>query len=205
MYIFLIVLAIIAALILILLLIPLNLTLRYDRDGVNNEFSITVKYLFFTFKPSKQSKKEQKKDNKKPKKNESSEKEPFSFEREKARLDRYIELYGKLKDDAVELLDYCASKYIVFEKIGIDICFGFGDAMYTGIFTGVLNGFVYSILGIIHHRSDLRDMQVNIQPDFENEKFHTHSECILRLKNVHIIVIVINVLKIIRKIKKGRK
>ncbi len=193
-------LAVLVILIPVLLLIPLRLALKFDRDGVNNDFTLTVKYLFFTFKPSKKNKKKNK-----PKKNEVSEKEPFSFEREKARLERYISLYDKLKDDIVRLLDYCARRYVVFEKIGVDIDFGFGDAMYTGIFTGLLNGFVYSVLGIIHHCSDLRDMQVNIQPDFDGTKLNTHAECILRLKNVHIIVIIVNVLKILNKIKKGRR
>ena len=193
----LIVFAVLLAVILILPLVPIRLILCYDKDSVKNEVSLTVKYLCFKFKPSKKDKirtKKQEQPEEKP--------EPFSYEKQKAKLDRYIKLFNMIKEDAVQILKYASEKAVVFENVDVTIDFGFEDAMQTGIFTGLLNGFVYSVLGIIHHTSTLENMNVNIQPIFDKECFNSRIKCILRLKNVHIIIIVINVLKLIRKIKK---
>ena len=80
--------------------------------------------------------------------------------------------------------------------------FGFEDAMQTGIFTGVYNGFVYSVVGVIHHNSKIRDMDIKLQPVFGKICFYNRFSCILHIKTVHIIVIAFSVLKILRKVKK---
>lgn len=193
----LIVFAVFLAVMLILPLVPIRLILCYDKDSVKNEVSLTVKYLCFKFKPSKKDKTRTKKQKQPEEKT-----EPFSYERQKTKLDRYIKLFDMIKEDVVHFLKYASEKAVVFENIEVTIDFGFEDAMQTGIFTGLLNGFVYSVLGIIHHNSKLENMNVNIQPFFDKECFNSHIKCILRLKNVHIIIIAINVLKLIRKIKK---
>ncbi len=203
MKIILIIFAILLAVMLVLLLIPIRLELDYKKDAVTNKVTLDLKYMFFKFRLFKDKDK-----NKKPKKEKpQKEKEPFSFDREKKKLEGYIKTFESIKDDAEKILDYVASRAAVFENVEVEAEFGFEDAMHTGIFTGILNGFVYSVLGIIHHKSNLKRMNVNIQPIFGDICFNLHLRCILHLKNVHIIIVTVNVLRLLRKIKnkEGRK
>ncbi len=197
----LIIFAILLVLLLALLFIPIRLEIDYKKDAVTNKVNFDLKYICFKFRLF-----EDKDKNKKPKKEKEDkgkkEKEPFSFESAKAKIEGYIKTFESVKDDAGKILDYTASRAAVFDNIEVETEFGFEDAMHTGIFTGILNGFVYSVLGLIHHRSNLKKMNVNIQPVFGNVCFNLHIRCILHLKNVHIIVVAVNVLRLLRKIKK---
>ena len=175
----------------VLLLFPVRIFISYNKAENETVSTVDVKYMFVKFriypdgKPKKQAK----------------EKKEISFEEKKSKLQKYQGIFEGIRDDAVKILDYSTSKAMVVEKIGVDIEFGFEDAMHTGIFTGILNGFVYSVLGVIHHRATLKAMSVNIQPIFGNPCFKTRFDCILRLKNVHIIVVAVNVLRLLRKMK----
>lgn len=202
MKIFLLIFAVLAAVLLALLLIPIRLEVDYKKDAVTNKVTVYLKYLFWKFCLYKDKDKNKTKDKKKKKKQPEKEKEPFSFSREKERIERYIKAFDSIKDDAGKILDYAASKAAVFDNIEVETEFGFEDAMHTGIFTGILNGFVYSVLGFIHHRSNLKKMNVNIQPVFGKICFDLRIRCILHLKNVHIIVVAVNVLRLLRKLKK---
>ncbi len=187
------------ALIFVLLMMPIRLLVDYKKDEVTNEKSLVLKYMFFNFKLFGDKKKE------KPKEKPKEEKKPISFAEKRDKVSKYIQIFEDTKDEVRQILDYAADRAIVFEKIYTDIEFGFEDAMHTGIFTGVLNGFVYGVLGFIHQHSRLLDMRVNIQPNFENPCFKVQAGCILRLKNVHIIIVAINILKILRKIRKTER
>lgn len=180
----------------VLLLFPIRLCVSYTKDEDSSISTADIKYMFFKFRvyPNGKPKKEKQK--------QKSEKKKVSFEEKKTLLGQYIEIFNAIKNDIIKILDYASSKALVIEKIGVNIDFGFEDAMNTGIFTGLLNGFVYNVLGVIHHRARLEEMNVNIQPVFGNPCFKTHIECIFRLKNVHIIVVAVNVLKLLRKMKK---
>lgn len=179
------------------LLFPIRLLVNYKKDEVENVTTLDIKYMFFTFRayPSKKTKNNKQE---KPKKN----KEPFSFEKKKTEIEKYIRIFDAVKADVIKIMDYATSKAMVIEKIGINVEFGFEDAMHTGIFTGIINGFVYNILGIVHHKCVLQDMDVNIQPVFGNKCYKIQSQCIIKMKNVHIIIVAINVLKLMRKMKK---
>ena len=195
----LIILAVILALILILLILPIRIFLDYKKDEISNETDLVLRYGFLKFRLFG--------DEKKPKKDkpEKKEKEPTSFEEKREKVSRYIKIFEEIKDDVAKVLDYFTSRAVVIENIYTEIEFGFPDAMHTGIFTGVLNGFVYGVLGFIHHHANLRDMRVNIQPIFNNPCFKIKAGCIVRLKNVHIIIVAINLLKILRKIRKQER
>lgn len=178
----------------VILLLPIRLYISYIKDENNSVSSIDLKYAFFKYRIYP--------DGKPKKTKEKAEKPESSFEEKKTKIDEYIRIFNGIKNDVVKILDYASARAIIFEKIGIDVEFGFEDAMHTGIFTGVLNGFVYSILGVIHQRALLEDMNVNIQPVFGNICFKTQIHCILRIRNVHIIIVAVNVLKLLRKMKK---
>lgn len=195
----LIILAVILALILILLILPIRIFLDYKKDEISNETDLVLRYGFLKFRLFG--------DEKKPKKDkpEKKEKEPTSFEEKREKVSKYIKIFEEIKDDVAEILEYATSRAVVIENIYTEIEFGFSDAMHTGIFTGVLNGFVYGVLGFVHHHANLRDMRVNIQPIFNNPCFKIKAGCIVRLKNVHIIIVAINLLKILRKIRKQER
>lgn len=189
----------------LILYIPLRLEIIYDSEPGKNQAKI--KYMFFTFylypkKSKKNHTKDKDKNEEKNKKDERKNKEEISFDKEKKRIENYITVFNKIKGDTVKILRYAAQRAVVFEKIGVKIHFGFDDAMHTGIFTGILNGFVYSVLAVIHQNSTLKDMDVAILPNFEETCFDSHCECILHIRNVHIIIIAFNVLKIYKKIQK---
>lgn len=195
MKIFLIIFAVLAVILLVLLLIPIRIEVDYKKDAVTNKVTLYLKYICFKFPLYTDKNKKGKKKNKK------KEKKPFSFEEQKKNIDKYIHIFESIKDDAGKILDYAASRAAVFDNVEVETEFGFEDAMHTGIFTGLLNGFVYSVLGFIHHRSNLRKMNVNIQPVFGKICFDLHIRCILHLKNVHIIVVAVNVLRLLRKLR----
>lgn len=200
----LIILAIFVILILILLFSPIRLKFNFYRDGVKNEVKLILGYLGFRIVLFDSTQRKEKK--KKPKKEKpEKEKEPFSFEKEKARLQRYINIFENIKADIDDILRYTGGKALIFENTKIHLEFGFPDAMHTGIFTGLVNGFVYSLLGVIHHKSTLEKMDVNIQPLFDKTCFNVDAGCILRSKNAHIIIIAFNVLKILKKIRKTER
>lgn len=197
MQVFLIILAIIFLLLAVCFLIPIRLEAVYEK-AEKTEAKVMLKYGFLTFNlyPNDKNKKETEKEDK-PQKN-----EDFSFEKKKEQLEKYIRIFNAIKDDVAEALSYMAKRAIVFDRIEIKSEFGFGDAMNTGIFTGLYNGFVYSVLGVIHHNSKLREMEVRLTPNFEKKCFNNRFCCILHIKMAHIIVIAFNVLNIYRKIKK---
>ncbi len=189
----LIILAVILALILILLILPIRIFLDYKKDDSTNQVSLVLRYGFLKFPLFGNKKKKEDKPR--------EEEETTSFDEKRKKVSKYIKIFEETKDDVAEVLDYATSRAVVIEKIYTDIEFGFEDAMNTGIFTGVLNGFVYGVLGFIHHHADLRDMRVNIQPIFDRPCFKINAGCIVRLKNVHIIIVAVKLLKILKKIK----
>ncbi len=202
MQIFMIIIAAIVLLLAVLLLIPVRLDILYEKAEEQNA-EVTLKYGFITYKVYPNEKKPKKDKKSKVKEDRQDKvKEEFSFEKKKEELEKYIKIFGIIKGDVQKLLSYMARHAVVFDNIEIKSEFGFDDAMKTGIFTGLYNGFVYSVLGVVHHNSKLRDMKVNLNPNFEKKCFYNRFCCILRIKTVHIMIIAFNVLRIYRKIKK---
>ena len=159
---FLIILAAIFLLLAILLFIPVRLEAFFENsEGTRAEVILKYGLLKFRIYPKEKKKEkseESEEDDKKP------EKEPFSFEEKKKKLEKYIRIFEKIKGDVAKLLSYMAKRAVVFDKIEVKSEFGFDEAMQTGIFTGLYNGFVYSVLGVIHQNSTLREMEVKLQP-----------------------------------------
>lgn len=211
MKIFLIAVVVSAAVFAALLLIPVKLEIDYKKDAVTNKAEVYLKYLCFKFRlhggaeKTKKTAESGRTDEKTAESVHNPEKKPFSFEEQKRKLENGMRIFKTLRGDAGEILDYAARRAVVFDIVDIDSEFGFDDAMHTGIFTGIFNGFVYSVLGFVHNRSNLKNMKVNLQPVFGKICFDLHVRCILRLKNVHIMVIAYNVLKLLRKLKKAER
>lgn len=177
----------------VLLLISLKITVSSQGDKTNREFSVILKYGFVKIKLYPKGKNKPPKEKKEPKR--------LSFDEEKANLEKCIRVFDAVKTDIEELLTYLSKKAVSFENVEVNSEFGFENAMHTGIFTGLYNGFVYSVLGLIHHKSNLKKMNVCLNPEFNKVCFTWNFLCIVKLKPVHIIIAAVNVLKIYRKIK----
>ncbi len=194
-------LAVLAALML-LLFIPVRIVFIFDADGIKNKTDAILKYGFIKIRLYPKKNKQTDKTEEADKTEENKPDKPFSYENKSADIKRYIKIFEIVKPDAAKILKRLANRAMIFEMIEVKSEFGFENAMHTGIFTGIYNGFVYSVLGFIHHNSNLRKMEVELQPVFEKTCFTVHLTCILRLKPVHIIIIAVSVLKLLRKIKK---
>ena len=204
----LIILAVFSAILILLFIIPIKLTIIYDSREIEEKASVFVKYAFINYRiyPAKASKKADKSAQTDEQTENGIEEEPFSFEKKKAEIEKYIRIFKLVEKDAVKLLSYASKRAVIFDRIELKSEFGFEDAMHTGIFTGIYNGFVYSVMGVIHHNSNLKEMEINLQPVFGKKCFNNHFSCILHIKTVHIIIVGFNVLRLFRKIKKeGRK
>ena len=113
-----------------------------------------------------------------------------------------MKIFKAIKHRIVKILSYTVKHAIVIDNITFHSEFGFDDAMHTGIFTGIYNGAVYSVVGVIHHNAHLRAMDIRLQPNFEKKCFGYRFSCIAHIKTVHIIIVAFKVLILLRKIKK---
>ena len=196
----LIILSALVIILVLLLFLPVRLEIIYESEETEEKVKLIIKYGFIKYRirPNKS----QKQSEKNKEKEEKTKENGFSYEKKKAELQKYIRIFNAVKEDVSKLLSYAAKRAVVFDKIAVKSEFGFDDSMHTGTFTGLYNGFVYSIMGVLHHTSNLKNMDVKLQPIFGKKCFNIHFSCILHIKTAHIIVIAFNVLKIFRKIKK---
>ena len=190
--------ACIAALVLIFLFTYIKLEVYAEKSDLTGEFEVWIKYLFIKkciMKPRKE------KENKEEKKDESVKKEK-SLSEYKIKIGDFLKLFGKIKWDIKDILEYCTKKLIIINKIDLNIEYGLDDPMETGIANGLLYGAIYDILGFVHNYSKIESCNININPNFNKVCNRIEFRCILKLKNVHITVMTVKVLKLIKKIKK---
>lgn len=188
-----IILAAVLLIILLLFLIPVKVNFLFEKDEELNKKNIIIKYGFVKIEPLKE---------KKHKKKGGGKAEKSDFETKLQNIKRYIGILEKTKDDFAYILNYAKNKTISFDNIEFVSDFGFENAMNTGIFTGLYNGLVYNILGLIHNNMILRKMKVEINPKFDKPMFNIHFLCILHLKTAQTIIIGFYVLKLLKKCKK---
>ena len=192
------IIAAVTAIILIAAFLPVRVIFSYHTAG-ETRLSIKIAFFKISFLPVKK-KNHKKKQKKKAEKNTPTPNKKNSSNTNKIR--QVLDLYDKFAEDFGALLDYTSRKSVSFEQLTLHIRYSTGDAAATGILCGMINSVVYSLLGIIHQRAQLENPDIIIQPEFDDAHFIAESECILRLKNVHIIVIAVKVLLLIRRIKR---
>lgn len=201
----LIILAAILLLIFVLLLIPT--LLEFEFSASNGEFNhkLVFRYGFIRFTVSPPKKKAKAKKNDKSEKK-ISEKKQFSYDSAMQSLKKAKYIYKQVKDDVLKLLSYAGKHSVTFREIDTYIEFDFENPMHTGIATGIINGIVYNLLALIDNTAGLKKHTENIQPLFCNSNFYSGKIYgIVRLKNVHIMVIMIKALKLYMKIRKYNK
>ncbi|MDO4618952.1 MAG: DUF2953 domain-containing protein [Clostridia bacterium] len=177
-----------------LLFLPLRLIFTFEKTDESAALRLWLKVGFFKtlLVPGKKKKKKAK-----PKKEKTKKKTSVSEKIESA-----ISLYNRVWDDLKEILVYAAKNSLKFEDLTFHLNYGTGDAAYTGISYGVISGIVYGIWGIIANNAILKKYDINISPDYQKACLSLDGRCIVKVRNVHIIIIAIKTLKLIRKIRK---
>ncbi|MBS7297905.1 MAG: DUF2953 domain-containing protein [Eubacteriales bacterium] len=198
----LIALLIIAAIIIIavgiVFLIPIRAIISFYKNPNGAGLEIAFMLAFFRFKihPSeKKPKKQVKKKTTSPPKQKKTLKE---------KITGGIDLYNLISDDARGIISYIVHNAFCFENLSFYLHYGTGDAASTGILYGVISGIVYGLFGAIANSSKTKKSEITINPDFNAAVFETNGECIVKIRNVHIIVIAVKLLKLYLKIKKRK-
>lgn len=199
----LLIVAAVTALILILLFLPAGMIFDVTAEGRKVTGKIIFKYAFIKIElfpgRKKNIKKKAKSDNNETKK----QKKQLSFNEAKAIYEKISSIWFQVREDIVLLLKYAGKHSVTFKELDTDIKFDFENPMHTGIATGVINGTVYNILAFVDNTVGIKNHSVNIQPLFYNSNYFSgHIYGIVRIKNVHIMVILIKALRIYFKIRK---
>lgn len=195
---FIIISVIIVLIICLFLFVPFQLHILYQKDVVINKMDVKIKYLFFTFHlvPNKQKK------NKTLSEKEEQKKSTLSFDDVKQILKQFEKNFNLIKEDIIDILHFLMRHAVVIQTIRVHLNIGLDNAMTTAMSVGTANALIYNILALIHQYSNIQNWDVNIIPDFDQKHFDVETECILKIKNVHIMIIAIKGLKLYFKLKK---
>lgn len=93
----------------------------------------------------------------------------------------------KYKDTFTEIFKYIIKK-IDFSSLRWSSKIGLGDAALTGITNGLVWIIIGTLLNIILNHKDIKEMSINIYPDFNENILEIDFFCIIKLKIVHIII-----------------
>lgn len=107
-------------------------------------------------------------------------KDKKDVEVEKSRLDTSI---------YYRLINFGA-KYLVIERLDWNSGIGLNDAMYTAIGSGGLWAVKGTLAGVLSSKSRLQDINLQVEPDFNEKKLVSNLYCILKMRIVHIIFII---------------
>ncbi len=179
----------------VLLMIPTYLVFEFKKQGAEKKTELKIRYFLFTFMLNEK---------KEPKKEKTKKEKPQELKKKKSVSD-WFSTVKLIEDDIIGILKYAKKHAFSVKKFRFLMNFGLGDAMKTGILTGSAYGTVYNVLGFLNRNIPVEDCEVKINPDFERECLDIDGECILRIKNAHIIVIAIKALKVLLKIRKSDK
>lgn len=199
----LLILSILFLIIALLLCVPVRAIIAFYKNpgGSGLEISVKVAFLKFKLHPSKADKSET------PKKKAVKEKTetPNKKKSVKDKITDGIELYKLVAEDAKDIIGYTVLKAFYFEYFRFRFHYGTGNAASTGIFYGVISGIVYGLTGAIANSARTGKSEIEITPDFTQSVSETDGECIVKIRIVHIMVIVSKLLKLYLKIKKGKE
>ena len=93
-------------------------------------------------------------------------------------------------------------RHLTFFDFKVKLNFGTGDAAQTGILTGTAWALFYNIVGLIDRTFKLKKHEVDVKPDFEDEKFELNFRCEAGLRVFWAIAMAFALLKNLNKIRK---
>ena len=199
----------IVALIVILLHIPIPFELEYQYGGnAADDANADVKKLKFKIahitvvsgkKKNKPKKESELKKSKKSENDDSGKKKGF-----KAFMDAISgvkNIIKELKPDISRMLGYLKKK-IDCRLLRIHLEAGFDDAAKTGIAAGAAYGTVYGAAAMIYNTVGVKDMDIQVRPNFMQSGVRLYIKSIFTISLAHIIRAVFMLLKMYRKVKR---
>lgn len=105
-------------------------------------------------------------------------------------LENIIQVYNKIKRYKyifIEILEYILRK-TDFRSLVWSSKIGLGDAALTGIVYGSIWMAMSTLLGIIMNHKNIKELRVEICPEFNENILEIDFFCIIKLKIVHIII-----------------
>lgn len=185
-------------LLIILLSIPAYISIEFLKNPEAENLSVQIKYLFFKInpQPKKQNQSDGNIEENDKKNNKSKKKKEFSL----GDLKTICKIYKHVEDDIADILYYFSKKAVTLNTFTFYLQFGTNDAMQTGIATGAAYAVSYNLLSLLNNVFTVEHCDVSIVPVFEKPLFEIDTKCIIKVKNVHITVIVFKVLKMYLKI-----
>lgn len=135
---------------------------------------------------------------KKDKKNPTEEKKNTS---EEIKIRGALKLFGEIKEELFEILAYISQKAVRIKLLRVGIAYGTGDCASTGILYGIISGAVYGVSGALSAKTELEKADIEIEPDFYTAKINAEMRCIVKIRNAHIIIAAIKLLRLAKRIK----
>lgn len=182
--------------IIILLFIPFHLSIEVKRKKQGQVTSIKIKLLKGLIKLNynishdnlikkgnkfliRERKKEKAKD---IERSENEEKSLFTM----SRIEKIFENMQYYLGDFKEIIQYIVEK-LELNSLKFYLKFGVGDAVLTAVLYGVFWSIIGFILSIVLIR-EMKDLNINIYPDFNERVLEVDFFCIIKFKIVHIII-----------------
>lgn len=181
----------------LILFLPLLAGIEYlNQDGKQKLF-LRIRLLGIPLKirvPIKNETKKPKKE--REKKDEEKPKKKLTFARFRTIIDGFCEAYDETKDDIKDVLSDIRKK-LEFQTLVFHVHFGLSDAAKTGIATGATWTSASCALSVLNQMFAVRNLSLDVAPDFNRECFELHIKSILKLRPVHIISIGLKIIKIV--------
>ena len=200
----LIIIALVVSVIAVLLLLPVCVKIKYSKNDHESKFALDARFIFFKLNGRNKFDYEEAVETLKQISLEAIDdvEDDVSFLK---KIGNRLDVLKYVSGDIAKILSFIAKKVIKINKLIFSMNFGLEDPMSTGIATGVAGGVVYNLLALVHNIFTLDDCKVDIEPDFERTHIDIYSECILKIKVVHIISVIFKVLKMYVKIIKYKE
>lgn len=120
---------------------------------------------------------------------------------EEIKIRGVLKIFGEIKEELFEILAYISQKAVRIKLLRVGIAYGTGDCASTGILYGIISGAVYGISGALSAKTELEKADIEIEPDFYTAKINAEVRCIVKIRNAHIIIAAIKLLRLAKRIK----
>ncbi len=173
-----IIILLIIALFIILSHIPIRLTVyaKYENNKFTNDFKIKYGFITVAKRKQKSNKPKKKPDDTAEKKKKTSPKTTVKFIRENI---------SDIKRLICDVLRYATKKALEIEKLSITAVSGTDDAMDTALIYGASSAFLYNTMGVLEKQIKTKNIAIDYQPDFTDEKIFIEFTCIIKTKIKH--------------------
>lgn len=163
----------------ILLVCPVTVKMRFE-----NEFTATIRYLFFRYKirpePEAPKQKEEKVGKEKTEEKEDTKAKIKEIIRQKG-LSGFLNIIKEFASVATGAAKKLFSR-LTIQDISVDIAVADEDAAQAAIYYGYTCSVVYTAMGILVANKNCRRYHINVVPDFNKKESKVLFQCRIRIK-----------------------